>query len=187
MPRLEEQAKKLYGYDATLVGNAFINPRTLKHYRKVTADGKVTHSGDASKQILNFLQCGLDSVVGVGTYKKYKLDRFSRMYETMVLTFGVNASSGTILSGVDKATCAGFILKDQVIVNKEMISVSATQMGALGLSNQQHYTFMNSDTHSEHAISIFGALKMVEKIISDNYVDHMDIIEKLRAERRTHA
>ena len=110
------------------------------------------------------------------------------MYETRVLTFGVNTSPGTFLSVVDKAICAGFILKDQVIVNKEMISFSARQMEALGLSNcQQHYTFMNSDTHSEHAISISGALKMVEKIISDNPVDRMDIIEKLRAERRTHA
>jgi hypothetical protein len=110
------------------------------------------------------------------------------MHETRVLTFGVNTSPGAYLSVVDKAICAGFILNDQIIVNKEMISVSARQMEALGLSNcQQHYTFMNSDTHSEHAISISGALKKVEKIISDNLVDHMDIIEKLRVERRTHA
>ena len=188
LPRLEEQAKKLPGYDTRLDGYAFINPRTLKPYRKVAVDGNVTHSGDASSQILKSLEYGLDAVVGVGTYKKYRLDRFNRMYETRVLTFGVNTTPGTLLSIVDKAICAGFIPKDQVIINKEMIDVTAKQMEALGISNcQAHYTFMNGDTHSEHAITIYGALQMVEKMIADNPLQHMDLVEKLRAQRRTHA
>ena len=61
-------------------------------------------------------------------------------------------------------------------------------MEALGLSDcQKHYTFMNGDTYSEHAITISGALKMVEKLIREKPDEHMDIIEKLRAQRRADA
>jgi hypothetical protein len=110
------------------------------------------------------------------------------MYETRVLTFGVNTSPGTFPSFVDQAICVGFIPKGHVIVNKEMIEVAAKHMEALGVSNcQKHYIFMNGDTHSEHAISISGALMMVEKWVKDKPDDHMDIIEKLRAERRADA
>ena len=188
LPRLEAQAKKLHGYDERLAGYAFLNPRTLKPYRKVTESGKVTHSGDASKYILKSLERGLDAVVGVGTYAKYKLDRFKRMYETRVLTFGVNRTPGTLLSILDQAISAGLVPKAHVVVNKDLVDASAKQMEALGLSkSQKHYTFMNGDTHTEHGINICGALNMVEKMIKDSPKDHMVIIEKLRAERRTHA
>jgi len=188
LPRLEKQAKELLGFDDRLAGYAFYNPRTLKPFRKVTPGGKVTHSSDASKQILTSLECGLDAVVGVGTFEKYRLDRFNRMYETRVLTFGANKTPGTFFSVLDNAISSGYVTKEHVIVNKDMIDLSAQQMEALGISNcQKHYTFMNGDTHSEHAINISGALLMVQKMIKDNPDDHMDIVENLRAERRSHA
>ena len=111
LPRLEQQAKKLPSYDGRLAGYAFLNPRTLKPYRNITHTGKVTHNGDDLSQLLKSLECGLDVVIGVGTYVKYRLDKFNKMYETRVLTFGVNTSPGTFLFLVDQAICAGLFPK----------------------------------------------------------------------------
>jgi hypothetical protein len=111
------------------------------------------------------------------------------MKQARVLTFGVNTSPDTFRFVVDQAICAGFIPKGHVVVNKKIIVVDAAKpMEALGFSNcQKHYTFMNGDTHSKHANTISGSLKMVEKLVKEKPDDHMDIIEKLKAERRADA
>ena len=78
--------------------------------------------------MLTSLECGLDAVVGVGTFDKYRLDKFSRMYETRELTFGANKTPGSFFSVLDGAINSGLCTKDHVIVNKEMIDVYAQQM-----------------------------------------------------------
>jgi hypothetical protein len=199
IPRIQKEVKAAWEvaeqdkpepapFDIRLDEYAFYDPK-LKPYQQLDKHtNKMSNRKDASKVFLTAFTDAVDTLLGAGTSAAHGMHSLSlkSVNATNVLTCSKSTTPGSLMDVAGMAIDAGIMDKDDIplnIRNKALIDAMMASARAACGSGPSHHPSVAQEEQIGLAGVIFGALKMVEKIMNDNPENHLQDMETSRMKR----